>query len=208
MNTKDLLKRVVLKTSFKDLSKELCEQFLLGNPISFKPMKVGYEELNTLLITSTGKFVVKIFSKNKSLDVIKSNLTALIEYSRGGIPSPKLYKSLNGDFLYKVKNHKSTYLIVMDFFDGKKFTEIDPTEEDKKNIANILGNIHKLQFKTSANYDIWLTKNLVKEFELKRKYLSNSEELMILPIVERLKKVDYSKLSKSIVHFDLHREKC
>lgn len=204
--TKRLLERINLDVSFEELAGQLTRDYGLGSSSSFKPLPVGYEEVNSLLVTNKGKFIVKIFSKDKDLKTIKSNITALLEYYKGGVPVPKLYPNSKNRYLYKINQVHAAYLIVTDYFDGEKFTEVQPTIEDKIKITKILSQIHKLNFKTSANYDIWLTIHLAKEFEKKYKYLSEENRELINPILDEFVKIDLSKFTKSIVHFDLHRE--
>ena len=205
LTTKKLLERIHLSIPFDALSSQITSDFGLGSPVSFEPLPVGYEEVNSLLVTSKGKYIVKIFSKDKDTATINSNVTALLEYYKGGIPVPKLYQHSGGEYLYRIEG-TDTYLVVMDYFDGKKFTDVSPTLDDKKNVTKILANIHKLNFQTAANYDIWLTIHLVKEFGEKQHYLDRENYSLIEPVVKEFGRIEYGKLTKSIVHFDLHRE--
>lgn len=94
----------------------------------------------------------------------------------------------------------------MDFFDGKKFTDFKPEILDLENLGELLARINNLNFKTKANYDPWITMNLGTEFESKSRYLSEGEMKLIEPVVADFLRVDYKKLTKGVVHFDLHRE--
>lgn len=199
-----LLERIELKIPIEQAAVEIVEVFEFGKLVSFEPLLVGYEEVNCLLVSTTGKYIVKIFSKNKDLKTIIANVTALEKYYSGGIPIPKLYLS-HGKSLYKI-NSSNTYLIVMDYFEGKKFTEVHPTLEDKKNIAVFVAKINSLHFKTFVNYDSWITINLAIEFQKKKQYLNPDNYALIQSIINEFKKIDYSQLTQSIVHFDLHRE--
>jgi len=206
LDEKQLLIRVNLQISLDQLAGQIVKEFNLGELMKFVPLPVGYEELNCLLGTSRGKYIVKIFSKDKTLPIINSNVTALIEYSRGGVPVPKLYQDKADNFLYQIKNNPKAYLVVMDYFAGKKFTEVEPTTLDLINVTKILAAIHKLSFKTSANYDIWLTIHLDKEFAKKYQYLSLENLQLIKPVIKQFQTIDYNRLTKSVVHYDLHRE--
>lgn len=206
LTTSQLLERVDLNISLETLAKRICLELGLGDVVMITPMPVGYEELNCLLETSTHKYVVKIFSKNKDFETINSNVICLVEYARAGVPVPKLYSDKSGNYLLKALPNKNTYFIVMDYFDGQRFTDIMPTIEDIQKITSYLAKIHDLSFKPHANYDIWLTLYLVEEFKKKHKYLEKDQFNLIKPIVAKMEAIDYSKLTKSVVHFDLHRE--
>jgi len=180
--------------------------YQLGEVKTIDPMYVGYEELNNLLTTSQGKFVIKIFSKHKDKPAIDGNVASIFSFYEGGIPVPKLYKSQRGDFLYELETSPGTYLIVMDYFDGQKFTDVPPTSLDLQNMTKILAQIHTLHFSTHANYDMWLTLHLLREYANKQKYLNPQDLSLTQKVTRDLSLIDLSRLSKSIVHFDLHRE--
>lgn len=203
---KHLLFRVNLTISLKDLSERIVRDFELGNCISFAPLPVGFEELNALLTTTKGRYIVKIFAKDKDISSIESNVNALLKFYAGGIPVSKLFQTVWGEYLYKIQEDPASYCIVMEYFDGIKFTELTPSTEDFCHVSEILAGIHLLSFQTYANYDIWLTIHLAREFDRKKQYLDEIDKVLIDPVVSGLSAINYSRLTKSIVHFDLHRE--
>jgi Ser/Thr protein kinase RdoA (MazF antagonist) len=202
-----LLERINLKSSLKDLAKELEQNFKIGSVYNIFPMFAGYDDVNCLLTTSSNKFVVKIFSKDKSLEKILSNVEAIVKFSTGGVPVPRLYKNVQDNYIYETKDKTNTFLILMDYFDGQPFTKMKPIFDDFIKLTRIVSKIHNLPvFNTKANYDMWLTLYLVTEFDQKKDYLEHKEYELIRPVVDEMRKVDFKKLNKSIVHFDLHRE--
>lgn len=201
-----LLSRVQLHMPLAKLANTITETFRLGKVMSFELLPVGYEEVNALLITSTGKYIVKIFSKDKSLEAIQSNVRALLAYSAGGIPVPKLFPFEHNSYLYKIPEEADTYLVVMEYFDGKRFTDISPTLKDKKLIVDIMANIHELRFQTNTQYDAWLTINLQKEFAEKSTYLTDKQLQVVKPVVDRFSQIQFDKFQKTTTHLDLHRE--
>ncbi len=201
-----LLSRVQLHMPLMQLANRIAETFRLGSVLSFELLPVGYEEVNALLTTSTGKYIVKIFSKDKSLKAIQSNVRALMAYSAGGIPVPKLFPFAHNSYLYKIPEEADTYLVVMEYFDGKRFTDISPTVKDKRLIVDIMANIHELRFQTSTQYDAWLTINLQKEFAEKSTYLTDKQLQVIKPVVDRFSQIQFDEFQKTTTHLDLHRE--
>lgn len=207
LTLKKIFSRVNLPISFEKIGLLVAKEFNLGTLKEYSPMMVGYEELNSLLITSEGKFVVKIFSKDKNLKIIESNIFSITNLLKNGIPVPKLCKNLSGNYLFKIKNHNTqSYLCVMKYFDGKKFTEVNPTEQDLKNLVTYLARINNLHFKAKINYDPWLTINLEKEFNNKKSFLNKSSQKLVEKVVKDVLEIDKGELGKGIVHFDLHRE--
>ncbi len=202
----DLLTRTNLTMSLDEAARLVVPEFKLGTLTGIEPLYVGYEELNTLIFSSSGKYVVKFFSKDKDLDSISSNVRALNAFYTGGVPVPKLYQAHDGQYIYEVEHDPAVYLVVMDYFEGRKFTEFEPNLEDMVRVTKILSRIHALSFETKGNYDMWLTMNLVQEFAHKKQYLSLEERQLIQPVVNGLAAIDLQKLPTSIVHLDLHRE--
>lgn len=203
---KQLLSRVNLAISLEELSERIVKDFDLGNSISFASLPVGFEELNALLITSIGRYIVKIFAKDKDVSTIESNVNALLKFYAGGVPVSKLFQSVDGKYLYQIQDDPASFCIVMAYFEGKKFTELSPSTEDFCAVSRILADIHSLSFPTHANYDMWLTIHLAREYAVKKQYLEVADRELIDPVVLRLLQIDRTRLSKSIVHFDLHRE--
>lgn len=201
-----LLSRIRLHIPLVSLANRLAEAFTLGHVVSFEPLPVGYEEVNALLITSTGKYIVKIFSKDKKIAAIQSNVRALLAYHAGGIPVPQLFPFASNTYLYKISEEADTYLVVMEYFDGKRFTDISPTFKDKKLIVDIMANIHELRFQTNTQYDAWLTINLQKEFAEKSAYLTDKQLQVIKPVVDRFSHLRFAEFQKTTTHLDLHRE--
>jgi len=206
LSVSGLLARVNLTIPLEKVADQVVRDYQIGSFKNITPLLVGYEELNCLLETSKGKYIVKIFSKTKDLPTIQSNVNALMNFYLGQIPVPQPHKTSAGEYLYLIKNNLEAYLIVMDYFDGKKFTQIEPSLSDMLSVTSILANIHNLSFSTHANYDMWLTVHLPREFSTKKQYLDKEDLNLIRPVVEELGHLDHSQLSKSIVHFDLHRE--
>lgn len=202
-----LLERINLKTSLNDLAKEIEQNFKIGSVSDISLMFAGYDDVNCLLITSNGKFVVKVFSKDKSLEKISSNVEAIVKFSAGDVPVPDLHKTIHNKYIYETNDGSNTFLILMDYFDGLPFTKVEPSFDDFIKLTEIVSRIHRVPvFNTKANYEMWLTIYLVAEFDEKKEYLEQVDRDLINPVVDELRKIDFKKLNKSMVHFDLHRE--
>lgn len=75
--------RIGLDFPLEHLSKEICEVYNLGQFVSNKLIEIGYEDYNFILQTSMGKYVVKVFSNERS-DTDAQNLVnrALVAYQK------------------------------------------------------------------------------------------------------------------------------
>ena len=72
--TKFLLKRTPLKLSFADFLAYVNIQYpSLGNIYKYQAIPEGYEDANFLIYTFKGKYVLKIFSNERSKQNIKDS---------------------------------------------------------------------------------------------------------------------------------------
>lgn len=201
-----LLSRVNLPIPITKLLGELATTYKLGPIKNFEYIQIGYEDLNIKLETGRGKYVVKIFSKEHRLPFIKDYIRFLLLFAESGIPAPRLLRS-NKEFLYSRTNQTgSTYLCVMNLFEGKSFNEIPSTPKDLLTITSYLAKIHQLNFKVHKNYDSWGTTHLLEEFPKKKQYLGKNDLALIRPVIEKLQTVDFSEFRKCLIHGSLEKQ--
>ena len=149
-----------------------------------------------------GTFVVKVFSSEKSPQIIKDNVKGLVKLYRGNVPVTRVLKAKKG-YYYKTQN---TYTVVMDFVEGQNFLKLRPTKKDIFSLTQSLARIHNFKFKVNRNYDSWGPVNFLKEYSYKKKYLNKEDTLLINSIKSEYQKIDFSKLRKSVIHGDMQRE--
>lgn len=202
-----LLSRITTNLSFDEIAKDIESHFDLGNVLEITPLFAGYDDVNCLLKTDRKSYVVKIFASQKSLETIQKNVSGILSYLEHGIPTPQLYSTLTQEYIHELGTESSTYLIVMDYFEGRKFTEFEPEQKDFVELTQIVAKIHNLPIvELSPTYDMWLTVYLLQEFEQKSNLLDKEDYKLIKPIIDELKNISWKDLQKSMVHFDLHRE--
>lgn len=207
MSMSHLLQRCNLTSSLAELASEFEKQYDLGRVVGLEPLFAGYDDINCQLTTSRGQYVIKLFSKHKSLEQINSNVTALLRFAEAGIPVPKLSAAKTGEYLYQTANGSGTYGVVMDYFVGKPFTHTPLTKDDVPKLTAVVAGIHSMpRFPTHAGYDMWLTHNLIAEFDQKKQFLDADDLALIEPVVDEMHHLELDRLTQSIVHCDLHRE--
>src|SRR6266516_3741018 len=205
-NIASLLSRVDLSTSIQILLRKVAFEYGLSNILQFELIGDGYEELNIRAVSSKGTYIIKIFSRDKTYDTIRDYVNALVEFSKAGIPVPNLLEA-NGDYLWKTAGtNGTTYLCVMEFFNGKNFVGVKPSQEDLRELTKYLAKIHALRFQIKRNYESWGTNNLVKEFEYKKPYLAPEDLRLIQPIVDQFREIDFNSFRRGIIHGDLQKQ--
>lgn len=87
--------RINLNTNLSEISKLICKDYELGEYISDTIITVGYEDFNYILETTTGKYCVKIFHKERTDRDCKNYIERIELASSTDINTPKLYKTNN-----------------------------------------------------------------------------------------------------------------
>ncbi|MBI4015654.1 MAG: phosphotransferase [Candidatus Aenigmarchaeota archaeon] len=197
----DILKRVDLQVPLKSALEKVSEAYRIGNVLHYRIIQMGFEDANIVLETKKGKYVLKIFSKLKTLRKINDVVKGLVEFRKAGVPTPKLLKA-RGKYLLKIGK---SYMCLMEFFTGKSFEGRSVSEKELNNIVKFMAKIHGLRFKVKHNYDSWGTVNLVKEYREKKRFLREKDRKLVEPAVREFGKINFSKFRKSIIHGDLQR---
>ena len=84
--------------------------------ISFKGIKQGIENTNYLLRTQNEKFILTIFEKRVSKNEIPFFLKLMEGLNNSKINCPKPLKTINGNYLIKLKNKTAC---IVSFLNGK-----------------------------------------------------------------------------------------
>src|SRR4030042_2887493 len=201
-----LLARTYLQIPFDQFLKEVKTQYpRLGEITQFQPITEGYEDANILLVTETGTYVIKIFSKDRSEENVRSYIHILEEAQKIGVPVTRLVPGTKGSISFAAENTKTPYCIA-EFFDGNDFQENSPTRDDMVGVASYLAKLNTLRFPMTEYYDYWGNKNLAVEYEKNKESLTREQAELIAPVVESFKKLDFSKFSTSIIHGDMQRK--
>jgi len=201
----DFQKRIDYKGKIDDISIQLCKDYNLGKFISNEIMPTGYEDFNYVLETSSGKFFVKIFMKERSDNDCKRLVDVYIEAIRKGVNHPKLFES-NRRFIYKNEIEGTKLrLCIMEFIEGKDFFNLNekPTIDELKVLAKQAALINSMNIKPTHIYDSWAIVNFLKEFEKKRDYVSKNDLKFLEPLVKAFKEINIESLPHCFVHGDI-----
>ena len=221
----EVLSRVNLDLSLEELVGSTVEQFALGKASKFELIRHGYQDLNIKVSTDSGEFILKVFSKRRTLTNVEEQTRTLNFFYENGVPVPHLVPccgnpiSMGEIELFGVvpSSKGDAYVAVLEFFKGPSFDDIKPKETDYIYLAGCLARMHRLSYRISQYYDDWGAANLVNEFEEKGKLLEaenpiSKKELLttedrktIEKIVDRMKKVNLNKFRQCVIHGDLYR---
>ncbi len=201
-----ILSRTDIVQPIDVLLDEVASCFHLGKITAFEFFERGYEDANIKLTTNIGIFVVKIFSKERTLSRIQDYIQGLVEFAKVGIPVPKLRAGTNKYLFSTVGKRGKSYICVMNYFEGRSLKEAKITENDILSLIPYVAKINQLTFSIQPSYDSWGVANLVKEYAKHKQYITPNDSLFISPVIRSFAAIDFSKFRHSIIHGDYQKE--
>ena len=197
--------RIGLNIDLKEISKIICRDFNIGEFLNCEIILIGYEDFNFSLITTNGKFFVKIYANSRTLDNCKRNVNIMVKALEAGVSIPKLYTSDQG-YLHILKIDTLTLrMCVMDFIDGKDFftSQATITKKDMLSITHQASLINSIKIKPEKVYDSWAITNFQSEFNKKKQYLDSDDLKLVEPLIEKFQNLEIETLPHCFTHGDL-----
>lgn len=195
-----------------ELIEKVIEAYQLGTLISADGIEVGYEDVNFILVTDKGKFLLKVLidftAKQPRSEADSYQYVETMESLRAdGVPLPKLFKTGDSYLLKQIVPHNELpiWMIVMEFFEGIDFISGPPTLDDIRYIAKILTIINSSKLVRESMYDPWQPQFFLEEYQANAQYLSPANTKLIEAVAQKFRQIDLSHLPKSIIHADFMR---
>jgi len=203
----NLLNRTTLSISFKKLLNKIENQYPSIKEITdFEPILQGYEDANILLFTNKGKYVLKIFLKERSLANIKDYAKVIRSLMKIKVPTIPIIKGSLGYLSFSQTRKVKTYYIITKFIEGYNFQESPPNLHDMVVVARHIAKLNTFTFKIQECYDSWGNKNFLKEFTDNKDKINSNQLKLIQPIFKAFKQIDFDKLSESVIHGDMQKK--
>ncbi len=200
------ISRIEITRPVPEILHEVIQTYKLGELVRFNIFERGYEDFNVKLVTTSGTYIVKIFSKLRHPKFIKSYVEVLTLLSEKNLPTPKLFP-INNSYLYTIHDgKKQSQLCVMNHFSDTSLLDQPPTKKDFLEIAEFLGKLHKITIPVYTGYDSWSVLNIPSEYTKNAPYIPERDRPMADRAVELYSAIDLSGFRKSLVHGDIQRE--
>ncbi|MBI4534133.1 MAG: phosphotransferase [Candidatus Melainabacteria bacterium] len=200
------MSRVTLDRPLAQLIQDISTRFDLGTPNQYELIEHGYQDVNVRLIAASGQqYLVKIFSKRRTLTNIQDQIRTLVFLASNGIPVPHLVHCEREPLIEVADPSGTAYVCVMEYFEGHDFEKIPPSQPDIVYLAGCLSRIHQLHFNVSRYYDDWGAANLATEFAAKLRHLSSDDLILVENILSAFSEVNLAVLRQCTIHGDLYR---
>lgn len=199
--------------------KELISLWNIGNLISYKQAKKGVVNINYIINTTKGRYILRKVGSKKNLKGINFELNYLDYLKKKGfsykIPFPIKTKS-NKSYILKDK----TIFWLYGYLEGKNVLRFD--ELELKEIAKMMAEYHSIIEKShldnKTSYSPFAREEILKEINSFRKKIINKskkekkerifleESEKLIPLLNGLNSKKYAKLPKYSLHRDINTE--
>src|SRR3989344_3689037 len=134
----------------------------IGSPTNFSVIGVGYEDCNVVIQTADGKYVAKIFSKDRNQEAIARYSTIMEKAVGAGVNHPPLIKTSNGEVVYVDSEASKLSMVLMEFVEGKSFIELDraPDNEELHLVLEQAARVNGIDCHPPYIFDSWAIPNI------------------------------------------------
>lgn len=174
-------------------SQKALENYEIGELKSIKPITEGFQSMNYKLITSKGKFVLRVFY-DKPANVEHMMKVYDFLYNKK-IKTPKLFKTKKGKF-YLVLNKKT--IAIQKFVEGKPDYSYKYLPLWGKELGKVQKKLCEFKSRKKDENCIELVKKLYKKNPIKNKFI----EKEFSKWKKETKKIPLKKLTKCTIHSD------
>ena len=191
---------VYTKINKKDIF-YINKKFNIEKIISFKGIKKGIENTNYLLISKNKKFILTIFEKRVLKNEIPFFMKLMDKLNYSKINCPKPLRTINGNYLIKLKNKTAC---IVSFLEGKDKEKLNP--KNCFEIGKIIARMHlvtkKMKIYRKNSMGIKNLDPLLKSIKFKSNKSNNLKKFLVKNL-KNIKKNWPKKLPNGIIHGDL-----
>ena len=191
---------VYTKINKKDIF-YINKKFNIEKIISFKGIKQGIENTNYLLISKNKKFILTIFEKRVLKNEIPFFMKLMDKLNYSKINCPKPLRTINGNYLIKLKNKTAC---IVSFLEGKDKEKLNP--KNCFEIGKIIARMHlvtkKMKIYRKNSMGIKNLDPLLKSIKFKSNKSNNLKKFLVNNF-KNIKKNWPKKLPNGIIHGDL-----
>ena len=191
---------VYTKINKKDIF-YINKKFNIEKIINFKGIKQGIENTNYLLISKNKKFILTIFEKRVLKNEIPFFMKLMDKLNYSKINCPKPLRTINGNYLIKLKNKTAC---IVSFLEGKDKEKLNP--KNCFEIGKIIARMHlvtkKMKIYRKNSMGIKNLDPLLKSIKFKSNKSNNLKKFLVNNFIN-IKKNWPKKLPNGIIHGDL-----
>jgi Ser/Thr protein kinase RdoA (MazF antagonist) len=176
---------------------------ILGKLTSYSPIPIGFEDANLILDTNSGRYVLKIFANDLTLNNIRGHVQVLKEATKLHIPVPQFVLNNQHQPLTHID---TTDCFITRFFGGLKMSESTPDLMDIQNISRYIAHLNTLSFPLFVSNDSWGNNNVMVEFKRDRNKVDSSVITTLRPFIQEYRHFYLKQAHYGVIHADIQRK--
>ena len=182
----------------------LCDAYKVGNPIKFSVIGIGYEDCNVVIETSGGKYVAKIFSKERNQEAITRYSTIMEKAVEAGVNHPPLLKTKTGEVVFLDNQAGGISMVLMEFVSGSTFLELNrvPSKEERQAVIGQAVKVNQIDYQPPYLFDSWAIPNIKAMFERVKEYIESNDIKLIEQAISLYSEIPIEELPHCFVHGD------
>ena len=182
----------------------LAGAFEIGNQTNFSVIGVGYEDCNVVIETPSGKYVAKIFSKDRNQEAITRYSTIMEKAVEAGVNHPPLIKTASGEVIYSDTEANGISMVLMKSVDGQTFLELDraPDEAEQKAVIEQAVKVNDIDYRPPYLFDSWAIPNIKTMFERTKQFIQPEDIKLIEKAMAQFSEIPVENLPHCFVHGD------
>ncbi|MFA6073172.1 MAG: phosphotransferase [Candidatus Woesearchaeota archaeon] len=195
--------RLAYSGTLDGVLKRACSTYDVGILKTANIVKVGYEDCNVVLDTISGKYVAKIFSKERTSEQITRYVNIMNAVVSAGINHPELVKTKEGTLVFSdEKTHLS--MVVMKFIEGNTFFEMNrtPTKKELMAVLEQAAKINKIKIEPVFLFDSWAIPNINHTYQRVKRFMNVDDKVMVEKVINKYNELPVDKLPRCFVHGD------
>jgi len=182
----------------------LASAYEIGSPTNFSVIGIGYEDCNVVIETPSGKYVAKIFSKDRNPEAITRYSTIMEKAVEAGVNHPPLIKTADGGVVYSDSEANGISMVLMKFVDGQTFLELDraPDEGERKAVIEQAAKVNGIDYRPLYLLDSWAIPNIKAIFERTKQFIQPEDIKLIEQAMAQYAEIPVNDLPHCFVHGD------
>ncbi len=182
----------------------LATAYEIDPPTNFSVIGIGYEDCNLVIETPSGKYVAKIFSKDRNPETIVRYSTIMEKAIEAGVNHPPLIKTADGGVVYSDRQANGISMVLMKFVDGQTFLELDraPDTDEQREVVEQAAKVNRIDYQPPYLFDSWAIPNIKDMFEKTKQFIQPADIKLIEQAMDQYAAIPAESLPHAFVHGD------
>jgi Ser/Thr protein kinase RdoA (MazF antagonist) len=193
--------RRIRSADLDGLVRRLAGAYGLGSVLSWSVLPLGYEDCNLDVVTTSGRYVAKVFAAEREGQDIERYVSVLAAVEAAPIAHPRLHRTAGAGSLLHEDDVSGDAMVVMDHVDGTTYLALDRAPTTSEQVAAI----HALPLALPQRYDPWAVRHLDDTFGTVRELLDPEETRLVSAVADAVRRTDHDGLPHAVVHEDLSK---